>query len=268
MFFLAATLVGWIDFVYRKVAVKNTSTWPFLSLLAEVPPHFLSLQARSHFHATCCLVHSYCTLGMIGVGSPDGARGRGDRQRPPDAFPGRLRTAIASSSWQSVDSMVMARPKRRVVARRWQRGGGRKAVHDWRSAPGCQTGESPTTSRTDGHETAAMAGSSTSRGKGRLFTPFPAVSQLLPVLQIHFQSHADIYTHFISLLYGILRHSALSLALFQILPVPEFYFRSNTRDQKWNANKSSFTSASDYIPPVSLESIFTRFRTNRVQNGG
>jgi len=38
------------------------------------------------------------------------------------------------------------------------------------------------TSRTDGHETAAMAGSSTSRGKGRLFTPFPAVSQLLPVL--------------------------------------------------------------------------------------
>jgi len=29
-----------------------------------------------------------------------------------------------------------------------------------------------------------------------------------------------------------------------------------------------FTSASDYIPPVPLESIFTRFRTNRVQNGG
>jgi len=123
MFFLAATLVGWIDFVYRKVAAKNTSTWPFLSLLAEVPPHFLSLQARSHFHATCCLVHSYCTLGVIGVGSPEGAWGRGDQQRPPDAFPGRLRTAIASS-WQSVDSMVMARPKRRVVARRWQRGEG------------------------------------------------------------------------------------------------------------------------------------------------
>jgi len=29
-----------------------------------------------------------------------------------------------------------------------------------------------------------------------------------------------------------------------------------------------FTSASDYIPPVPLESIFTRFRTNCVQNGG
>ena len=93
-------------------------------------------------------------------------------------------------------------------------------------------------SRTDWREMAAMAGSSTSRGKGRLFTHFPAVSQLLPVMQIHFRSHADIYTHFISLLYGILRHSGLSRALFQVLPVPEFYFRSNTRDRKWNANKS------------------------------
>ena len=27
----------------------------------EVPPHFLSLQARSHFHATCCFSHNYCT---------------------------------------------------------------------------------------------------------------------------------------------------------------------------------------------------------------
>ena len=94
------------------------------------------------------------------------------------------------------------------------------------------------TSRTDGRETAAMAESSTSRGKGRLFTPSPAVSQLLPVLQIHFRSHADIYTHFISLLYGILRHSGLSRTLFQVLPVPEFYFRSSTRDRKCNANKS------------------------------
>jgi len=67
---------------------------------------------------------------------------------------------------------------------------------------------------------------------------FHAVLQLLPVLQIHFRSHADIYSHFISLICGILRHSELSRALFQILPVPEFYFRSNTRDRKWNANKS------------------------------
>ena len=47
------------------------------------------------------------------------------------------------------------------------------------------------TSRMDGRETAAIAESSTSRGMERLFTPFPAVSQLLPVLQIHFRSHAD-----------------------------------------------------------------------------
>ena len=38
------------------------------------------------------------------------------------------------------------------------------------------------TSRTDWRETAAMAVSFMSRGKGRLFTPFPAVSQLHPVL--------------------------------------------------------------------------------------
>ena len=34
---------------------------PFSSLLAEVPPRFLSLQARCHFHATCCFAHNYCT---------------------------------------------------------------------------------------------------------------------------------------------------------------------------------------------------------------
>jgi len=34
---------------------------PFSSLFAEVPPHFLSLQARSHFHAACCFAHNYCT---------------------------------------------------------------------------------------------------------------------------------------------------------------------------------------------------------------
>jgi len=36
-----------------------TSIWPFSCLLAEVPPHFLSLQTRFHFHATyyeCCTV--------------------------------------------------------------------------------------------------------------------------------------------------------------------------------------------------------------------
>ena len=37
------------------------SLTPFSSLLAEVPPHFLSLQARSHFRATCCFSHNCCT---------------------------------------------------------------------------------------------------------------------------------------------------------------------------------------------------------------
>jgi len=31
------------------------------SLLAEVPPHFLSLQTMSHFHTTYCLAHNCCT---------------------------------------------------------------------------------------------------------------------------------------------------------------------------------------------------------------
>jgi len=99
------------------------------------------------------------------------------------------------------------------------------------------------------------------RGKGRLFTPFPAVSQLLPVLQIHFRSHADIYTHVISLLYGFLRHSGLSRALFQVLLVQH-------PGLEMECQQVCFTSASDYIPPVPLGSIFTRFRTNRVQNVG
>ena len=43
------------------LALRHTSTWPFSSLLAKVPPRFLSLQARSHFHATWCFAHNYCT---------------------------------------------------------------------------------------------------------------------------------------------------------------------------------------------------------------
>jgi len=32
-----------------------------MSCIPEVPPRFLSLQARSHFYATCCFAHNYCT---------------------------------------------------------------------------------------------------------------------------------------------------------------------------------------------------------------
>jgi len=36
-----------------------TSSWPFSSLLTEVPPHFPFSQARSHFHvAYCCTSHT------------------------------------------------------------------------------------------------------------------------------------------------------------------------------------------------------------------
>ena len=175
----------------------------------------------------------------------------------------------------------MARPKRRVVARGWQQRGGTKGGALWTVSPRTPGRKFASTlllrrapmddrlmSRTDWREMAAMAGSSTSRGKGRLFTPFPAVSQLLPVLQIHFRPHADIYTYLIFLLDGHFRHSGLSPALFQVLPVPEFYFRSNTRDRKWNANKSVSLELTIIPFAVPLESIFMRFRTYRVQNGG
>ena len=93
-------------------------------------------------------------------------------------------------------------------------------------------------SRTDGRQKGRDGRVFHVARQGKFFTHFLAVSQLLPVLQIHFRSHADICTHFISLIYGILRHSGLSRALFQVFPVPEFHFRSNTRDRKWNVNKS------------------------------
>ena len=63
------------------------------------------------------------TLGVIGVGSTEGAPGRGDRQRPPDAVPGCPRAPTAASR-QSVDSTEMACRKRRVVVRGWQQPGG------------------------------------------------------------------------------------------------------------------------------------------------
>jgi len=48
------------------------------------------------------------TLGVIGVGSPEGARDWGDRRRPPDAVPGRRRTPTAASG-RSVTLRAVAR---------------------------------------------------------------------------------------------------------------------------------------------------------------
>ena len=45
-----------------------TSIWPFSSLLTEVPPRFLSLWARSHFHATSnYIVSAYFQCCVISV---------------------------------------------------------------------------------------------------------------------------------------------------------------------------------------------------------
>jgi len=46
------------------VTSDHISILPFSSLPSEVPPHFLILQARSHFHATYCFAHNCCTISL------------------------------------------------------------------------------------------------------------------------------------------------------------------------------------------------------------
>jgi len=46
------------------VTSHHTSILPFSSLPSEVPPHFPFVQARSHFHATCCFAHNCCTISL------------------------------------------------------------------------------------------------------------------------------------------------------------------------------------------------------------
>jgi len=45
-------------------SVENITIWPFSSMSAEVPSHFLFLQARSHFHATYYFAHNCCTVSL------------------------------------------------------------------------------------------------------------------------------------------------------------------------------------------------------------
>jgi len=112
------------------------------------------------------------------------------------------------------------------------------------------------------------SGSSTSQGKGRLFTPFPAVSQLLPVMQIHFRSHADIYAHFISLIDGHFKTFWTVPGTFPSISGSRILLPVQHPGPEMECQQVCFTSASDYIPPVPLGSIFTPFRSCRVQNGG
>jgi len=44
--------------------ILSCSFTPFLSLPAEVPPHFPFLPARSHFHATYYFTHNHCTIPL------------------------------------------------------------------------------------------------------------------------------------------------------------------------------------------------------------
>jgi len=150
---------------------------------------------------------------MTEVGSPRARKEGGDRRQPsrravsapPQPPPDNVDIASSGAPETSKDGQGMA-----TGARTEKRNGrsaqdaGPKNRQPFPPPPPRRTPmDDRSTSWTNGRKKAAMAGSSTSWGKGRLYTPFPAVSQLLPVLQIHYRFHADICTHFISLLYGI-----------------------------------------------------------------
>jgi len=52
-------LLTWNSVFYLNITY--TSIWPFSSLLADLPPHFLSWQARSHFRVAYYFAHSCYT---------------------------------------------------------------------------------------------------------------------------------------------------------------------------------------------------------------
>jgi len=177
---------------------------PFFSQTTQWPPNPLRGKSKNGVG-----VVNSSTLGVIGVGSPGGVRGRGDRKNPrrrsgPSLHPhsrlltvGRQRGDGSPETSGGGLGMATAGGERRSVMDGQPHDAGPENRQPFPSLHRAPI-DDRSTSRTDGRETGAMAVSSTSRIKGRLFTPFRAVSQLLPVLQIHFRSHSDIYTHFIS----------------------------------------------------------------------
>ena len=221
------------------------------------------------------LIVSLITLCVIGVGSPEGAPGRGDRQRPPDAVPGRLRTPTAASR-QSVDRAEMARPKRRVVARGWQQPGGeRRSAMDGEPQDAGPVNRLPfpslhrvpiddrSMSLTDWRKWPRLPGLTRREARGRFSRPFrpfrnyfrfcKSTSGFTPTSVRTLFPFKTFWT-----LPGTFPNTSGSRILLPVQhPGPEM-----------ECQQVCFTSSSDYIPPVPLESIFTRFRTNRVQNGG
>ena len=160
-------------------------------------------------------------------------------------------------------------------------GGGRKAERDGRSAPGRRAGESPALflplSGGDGRSVDIADGWVQNHCYGwvfhvarqgdafhALFGRFAATSgsaNQLPVSRRHlyalyFLIIPDFKTFWT--LPGTFPNTSGSRILLPVQhPEPEM-----------ECQQVCFASASDYIPPVPLGSIFTRFRTNRVQNGG
>ena len=74
--------------------------------------------------------------------------------------------------------------------------------------------------------------------QGEAFHAFSSRFAATSGLQIHCRSHADICSHFIFLLDGHFKTFWTVPGTFPSTPIPEFYFRFNTGDRKWNGNKS------------------------------
>ena len=58
--FLVSLQLLTCNFIFYPTA----SIWPFSSLPAEVPPHSLSLQAKSHFRVVYYFAHNCCTVSL------------------------------------------------------------------------------------------------------------------------------------------------------------------------------------------------------------
>ena len=152
------------------------------------------------------------TLCVIGVGSPEGARERGDRQGPPDAVPGcRGRIGAQNVRYGRVFHVAWQGEAFHAVSRRY----------------------------------AATSG---------FANPLTFLHRLL--YSLYFFIIGDLKT-FWTLPDTFPNISGSRILLPVQHPGPEM-----------ECLQACFTSASEYIPPVPPESIFTRFRTNRVQNGG
>jgi len=104
--------------------------------------------------------------------------------------------------------------------------------------------------------------------QGEAFHAFSSRFAATSGLQIHCRSHADICSHFIFLLDGHFKTFWTVPGTFPSTSGSRILLPVQQPGPEMECQQVCFISASDYIPPVPLDSIFTPFRSYRVQNGG